>query len=142
MRRYFLGVGLTVLLLCTGCSICCTPYDECGPTALSGRCNTRAGSVLAYSGPQGNVKSSAASSGYAGNVGNIAYAGEDLAQGSADYAYVMPDFMGNTGSMVPMTAQYSQPVPNTAAYEPSGQPQMAAIPETLQQRYPAGSSMY
>lgn len=141
MRRYFLGLVLTVLLTSTGCSICCTPYDECGPTALSGRCNTRAGSVLAYTGPQGNLKSSVASTGYASNVGNTSYAGEDLSQGST-YAYVMPDFMGNTGSMASMTSPYSHPVSNTSAYEPSGQPQMAAIPETLQQRYPAGSSLY
>ncbi|MDD3468461.1 MAG: hypothetical protein PHE53_00605 [Thermoguttaceae bacterium] len=141
MRQYLLGAGLTVLLLCTGCSICCTPYDECGPTALSGRCNTRAGSALAYSGPQGNVKSSASSAASSDYTGNTAYAGGNLSQGY-DYAYVMPDFVGNTGGMAPLTAQYAQPMASTAAYEPSGQPQTAAIPETLQQRYPAGSSLY
>jgi hypothetical protein len=43
---------LGLSLLSAGCTMCCHPYDYCGPVYDGGQCsNERAGSVLDGSGP-------------------------------------------------------------------------------------------
>lgn len=52
MRRTALGLGvLAVLLVITGCTMCCHPYDYCGPVFHGGGCQAcsphgRVGSIL------------------------------------------------------------------------------------------------
>lgn len=181
MRIYCLGILATTLFACAGCSICCTPYDECGPTAMSGLCNTRVGSVISYSGPQGGTTSqqswepqrsdatpipSAQSvtpqsttplpelnigttpyspAGYASSVTQQATPqttpqtvpwGTPQVSSQAVYAWTTPQTQ-------PATATQTVPYPGatyTRGYEPVAQPQMAAIPDDLRQRYPAGRS--
>ena len=145
---------LMSLFLCTGCSICCTPYDECGPTAMSGLCNTRAGSVLSYSGPQGGLQSS--QSGYATGMSGYTMKSGSQNHSSSPTGYValMPTGQASQEMVYawnqPHAAQsgvvtqswsgaLGRPVV-VQGYVPAGQTQMAAIPEELQERYPAGRS--
>jgi hypothetical protein len=51
MTRYFFGLAAALLLAAsTGCSSCCTPFDDCGPVWEGGQCRTecdgRAGSAF------------------------------------------------------------------------------------------------
>ena len=53
-RVYAFWTAIGLLSLAAGCSMCAHPYDNCGPTALSGNgarcCSTvRAGSILSSS---------------------------------------------------------------------------------------------
>ncbi|MDO4559133.1 MAG: hypothetical protein Q4C47_09215 [Planctomycetia bacterium] len=179
MRICGLGILAASLFACAGCSICCTPYDECGPTSMSGLCNTRAGSVISYSGPQGSTTSRqgwtpqrsdaapipsaqptpATGTTTSWNASQPVWAQTATAQPTytqpsyspAGYAASVPTSQATQEVVYAWTSPPSQPLTispapqnvggqYTGGYEPVSQPQMAAIPEELRQRYPAGSS--